>query len=79
MGTIKIAVLVLHIIVSIMLIVSVLLHSGKGSGLAGGILGGAGGTMFSGTHIVEKNLDRITIISGIIFALTSIGLVWLYS
>jgi len=74
MGIVKIVLLVIHIIVSLILIISVLLHSGRGGGLAG-ILGG-GGSMFSGAYVAEKNLDRITIISGIIFALTTIGLVW---
>jgi len=49
-----------HVICAIGLIVFVLLHSGKGTGLSS-MLGGAMPTSGSGTGIIEKNLDRITI------------------
>jgi preprotein translocase subunit SecG len=76
MGIFKIIVLVIHITVSAALIISVLLHSGKGGGLAS-VLGGASASLFSGTSIVEKNLDRITIVLGLVFATTTLLLVWL--
>ncbi|MBN2405939.1 MAG: preprotein translocase subunit SecG [Coriobacteriia bacterium] len=50
----------IHVICSIGLIVFVLLHSGKGTGLSS-MLGGAVPATGSGTGIIEKNLDRITI------------------
>jgi len=76
MGVLKIIVLVIHILVSLALVVSVLLHSGKGGGLAS-VLGGASASLFSGSYIIEKNLDRITIVLGIVFATTTLLLVWL--
>lgn len=76
MGAFTAVVLVIHILVSLGLIVSVLLHAGKGGGLPG-FLGGATGSVFSGSYIVEKNLDRITIVLGITFAVTTLLLVWL--
>lgn len=76
MGIFKIIVLVIHATVSAALIVSVLLHSGKGGGLAA-VLGGASASLFSGSSIVEKNLDRITIVLGIVFAITTLLLVWM--
>lgn len=76
MAELKIVVVVIHIIVSLALVVSVLLHSGKGGGLAS-VLGGASASLFSGSYIVEKNLDRITIVLGITFATTTLLLVWL--
>ncbi|HEY5494783.1 MAG TPA: preprotein translocase subunit SecG [Candidatus Anoxymicrobiaceae bacterium] len=76
MGIFKIIVVVIHITVSAALIISVLLHSGKGGGLAS-VLGGASASLFSGTSIVEKNLDRITIVLGLVFATTTLLLVWL--
>jgi preprotein translocase subunit SecG len=76
MSVTKIIVLVIHLIVSTGLIVSVLLHSGKGGGLAS-VLGGQSASLFSGTYIVEKNLDRITIVLGVIFAITTLLLVWM--
>ena len=77
MGALKIVVLVFHISVSLGLVISVLLHSGKGGGLSSSLGGGASGSLFSGSHIVEKNLDRITIVLGGVFAVTSLLLVWL--
>jgi len=76
MGVFKVIVLVIHISVSLALVVSVLLHSGKGGGLAS-VLGGQSASLFSGTSIVEKNLDRITIVLGLTFATTTLLLVWM--
>jgi preprotein translocase subunit SecG len=58
-----------HFIVSIALIVLVLLHSGREAGL-----GGMGFTPASqgGTHIVERNLTRVTIVVALIFGLNTI-------
>lgn len=76
MGVIKIILLVIHIVVSLGLIVTVLLHSGKGGGLSS-YLGGGSSSMFSGSYVVEKNLDRLTIIMGCLFVVTTLLLVWL--
>lgn len=76
MAIAKIVILVIHIIVSLGLIIAVLLHSGKGGGLSS-VLGGAGSSMFSGSYIVEKNLDKITIVLGSVFAATTLLLVYL--
>jgi preprotein translocase subunit SecG len=77
LGALKIVVLVVHIIVCAGLVISVLLHSGKGGGLSASLGGGSSGSLFSGSHIVEKNLDRITIVLGCVFAATSLTLVWM--
>ena len=58
--------LVLNIIASGMLILFVLLHAGRGGGLSDMFGGGASGGM-GGASIAERNLDRLTI---------SVGLVW---
>ena len=60
-----------HVLVSIALIVLILLHSGRDAGM-----GGMGFTPTSqgGTHIVEKNLTRVTVVIGLIFFLDTIGL-----
>lgn len=59
------------------LIVFILLHSGKGTGLSDMISAAVYNTS-SGTSIVEKNLDRITIIFAVVFIVTLIVmmLVW---
>lgn len=61
--------LILWAISSIGLIVFVLLHSGKGTGLSE-MLGGAMSPTSSGTSIIEKNLDRITIGFAITFGVS---------
>lgn len=76
MTVIKIILIVIQVLVSLGLIMAVLLHSGKGGGLSS-VLGGASGSMFSGSYIVEKNLDRITIVLGSVFAATTVALVYL--
>ena len=68
-----IAVLVLHVLVSIALIFLVLLHSGRGGGLSD-MFGGGLGSAASGSTMVEKNLDRFTIAFGLIFTFTTISL-----
>jgi preprotein translocase subunit SecG len=67
------AVIVVHLIASLFLIVFVLLHSGKGGGLSDMFGGGSG---LSGGTSVERNLDRITIVTAIVFGLTTFWLAW---
>lgn len=69
-------VVALHIVLAIGLIVFVLLHSGKGTGLSS-MLGGISSAA-SGTSIIERNLDRITIALAIGWALTSVVLMMVY-
>jgi len=63
-------VMVIHIIVSLMLVLLVLLHSGRGGGLSD-MFGGGMGSASAGSTVVEKNLDRITVSVAIIFAFTT--------
>ncbi|MDE0928060.1 MAG: preprotein translocase subunit SecG [Acidimicrobiales bacterium] len=55
------------------LIFLVLLHSGKGGGLSD-MFGGGVGAQTAGSTVVEQNLDRITIVTALIFAFTTVGL-----
>ena len=68
-----IAALVLCILSSLFLIVFILLHSGKGSGLSD-MFGGSGG--LSGGTTLERRLDRITVATAVIFSLSVIWLSW---
>lgn len=61
-----------HVIASLLLVLFILLHSGKGTGLSDVFGGGAGGMGASGA--IEKNLDRITIGAAIIYSITTIVL-----
>jgi preprotein translocase subunit SecG len=60
---------VIQVILSVSLCALVLLHSGRDAGL-----GGMGFTPASqgGTHIVERNLTRLTIVIAILFAINSV-------
>ena len=59
------------------LIVFIMLHSGKGTGISD-MIASAVYSSQTGTSIVEKNLDRITIICVIGFAVSLIALMLLY-
>jgi preprotein translocase subunit SecG len=51
------------ILISVLMIILVLLHKGKGSGLSD-LFGGGVSSTYGGSSVVEKNLDRITIVAG---------------
>ncbi|MCY4085379.1 MAG: preprotein translocase subunit SecG [Actinomycetia bacterium] len=69
-----IALAVWHVLVSIVLIVLVLMHSGRDTGFTGfGFTPASQG----GQHIVEKNLTRVTVVVAVVFALNTIGLFYL--
>ncbi|HAJ94779.1 MAG TPA: preprotein translocase subunit SecG [Actinobacteria bacterium] len=61
-----------HILASLGLILLILLHAGRGGGISGLFSGMA--DSFDGSGIVEKNLDRITVILGLVFAATTFTL-----
>jgi preprotein translocase subunit SecG len=72
-----IVVLIVWLISAIGLILFVLLHSGKGTGLSD-IIAGSMYSSTSGTSLVEKNLDRITIVFAIVFMLSLLILMLIY-
>ena len=56
-------------VTAILLIVLVLMHSGRDTGMAGmGYVPASQG----GTHIVERNLTRLTVVVGVIFGVNSV-------
>lgn len=67
----------IHVLVSFLLILFVLLHAGRGGGLSEMFGGGVGGGGLSGSTVVEKNLDRLTIAAAVVFAFTTFALVFL--
>ena len=64
---------ILLIIASLGMIVLVLLHKGKGGGLSN-MFGGGVSSSLGGSAVVEKNLDRLTIICGFIWATCIVAL-----
>ena len=64
---------ILLVITSLLMIVLVLLHKGRGGGLSD-MFGGGVSTNLGGSSTAEKNLDRITIGIGVTWGLTIIAL-----
>ena len=62
---------VIHIAVSVALILMVLLHAGRGGGVSE-MFGGGMQSQAMGSTVMEKNLDRITVIIAIVFAGTTV-------
>ena len=60
-------------ITSLLLIVFVLLHKGKGGGLSD-MFGGGFTSQHGGSSVVEKNLDRITIALALIWVASIVGI-----
>ncbi len=55
----------------------VLLHSGKGGGLSD-MFGGGIGAQTAGSTVVEQNLDRITIVTALVFVFATVSLGLMY-
>jgi preprotein translocase subunit SecG len=63
---------ILLILTSLALMALILLHRGKGGGLSS-LFGGSMQTSLSGSSVVEKNLDRITLFVALIWVVSIIG------
>lgn len=63
----------MHVLFAAILVLFILLHRGAGGGLSD-MFGGAGGGL-QGSAVVEKNLDRITVVAIVGFSITDILLV----
>jgi preprotein translocase subunit SecG len=70
----NITLLVIDILSGSFLMLTILLHQGRGGGLSDMFGGPGGGSSLQGSTVVEKNLDRITILMALIFFFTSIAL-----
>ena len=67
----------IHLILSIGLIALILLHAGKGGGLSDAFGGGMGPLgQVGGSTLVERNLDRLTVVIAVGFAITTVALAW---
>ncbi len=52
----------------------VLLHSGRGGGMSDLLGGGSVASAAAGSTVMERNLDRLTVIVALIFAFSTMGL-----
>ncbi|MEV6335032.1 preprotein translocase subunit SecG [Nocardia vinacea] len=64
---------ILLIVTSVLLVLLVLLHRAKGGGLSS-LFGGGVQSSLSGSTVVEKNLDRVTIFTGMIWLIAILGI-----
>jgi preprotein translocase subunit SecG len=73
---VSVLVSIVLVISSLMMVLLILLHRGKGGGLSD-LFGGGVSSTLSGSSVVEKNLDRITIFTAIVWiaAIIAEGLV----
>lgn len=69
--------LILLVVSGVGLIVFILLHSGKGTGISDMIASSVYSSQ-TGTSIVEKNLDRITIVFAVVFLVSLLVLMVIY-
>jgi preprotein translocase subunit SecG len=63
--------IIIHVIASLTLMAFILLHAGRGGGVSE-MFGGGMQSQAMGSTVMEKNLDRITVITAIIFTGTTI-------
>lgn len=64
---------IILVLSSILLTVFVLLHKGKGGGLSS-LFGGGVQSNLSGSTVVEKNLDRYTVLTALIWIVCIVAL-----
>jgi preprotein translocase subunit SecG len=64
--------IVIDVLSALALIFLILLHSGRGGGLSDMFGGGQLGGSMAGSTVVERNLDRLTIIVAVIFIFVTV-------
>jgi len=68
----QLALQIVLIVTSVVLVLLILLHRGRGGGLST-LFGGGVQSSLSGSSVVEKNLDRLTLFVGAIWLIAIIG------
>jgi preprotein translocase subunit SecG len=68
----QLALQIVLIITSVLLVLLILLHRGRGGGLSS-LFGGGMQSSLSGSSVVERNLDRLTLFVGAIWVIAIIG------
>jgi preprotein translocase subunit SecG len=66
---------IVQVFLCIVLIFLILMHSGKDSGLSGAFGVGTGAGPLGGGSLVERNLNRWTVVFGVLFVLNTIVLI----
>lgn len=68
----RLALQIVLIVSSVLLVLLILLHRGRGGGLSS-LFGGGVQSSLSGSSVVEKNLDRLTIFAAAIWLVAIVG------
>ena len=68
---------VLQLLISLALIFLILLHAGRGGGVSDMFGGGMSTGNITGSTVVERNLDRLTVVIAVSFAVFTLWLTWL--
>jgi preprotein translocase subunit SecG len=68
----QLALQIVLIVTSVLLTLLILLHRGRGGGLSS-LFGGGMQSSLSGSSVVERNLDRLTLFVGAIWVIAIIG------
>jgi preprotein translocase subunit SecG len=79
MQALTVITVVFHVIFSLGMVALILLLAGRGGGLSDMFGGGVGPSAMRGSTVVERNLDRLTVVAGVLFALTTVALTLLLS
>jgi preprotein translocase subunit SecG len=67
------AIIAVEAVAAVALIFLVLLHSGRGGGISD-LMGGSLGAAATGSTVVERNLDRITVATALVFTFATLAL-----
>ncbi len=68
---------VLQLLISLGLIFLILLHAGRGGGVSDMFGGGMSSGNITGSTVVERNLDRLTVVMAVLFTISTLWLTWL--
>jgi preprotein translocase subunit SecG len=79
MGVLAAVLIIFHVILALALVALVLLHSGRGGGLSDVFGGGMATSNLGGSTVVERNLDRLTVIVGVLFGISTLVLTFVLS
>lgn len=77
MTTPQLIVSIVVVILSVLLALTILMHKNRGGGMSD-LFGGGMSTSFGGMSVRERNLDRITVVLGVLWAISILGLLALY-
>jgi preprotein translocase subunit SecG len=66
---------IIQVFICVVLVFLILMHSGKDAGLSGAFGVGTGAGPFGGGSLVERNLNRWTIVFAVLFVINTIVLI----